>query len=94
MNNSAVVKVTYYNGKLQNFDLDGAPKELQDRIKAMLQHTNIEHYWKSGNTAICIVSMHVNNLLNWILASGWTLTHCFSSSERVNASTDTYVFQK
>ena len=93
MNNSAVVKVNNASGLLQYFDLDGAPKELQDRIKAMLQHTNITHSW-DGAVCSFIAGMHVNNLLNWVLASGWTLTHCFSSSERENWCADTYVFQK
>uniref|UniRef100_A0A7S3V9I8 Uncharacterized protein n=1 Tax=Chaetoceros debilis TaxID=122233 RepID=A0A7S3V9I8_9STRA len=110
---SAVVKVTNYSGKMRGFNLDGAPKELQDHIKAMFQHLTqqkdiVEHSW---NGAVCnvtdprnrdrhdplvtFVGVHVNNLLNWILASGWTLTHVTSASENETyLIMDTYVFQK
>ena len=102
MNNSAVVKIVSHpdTGILHGLIMTGAPKELQDRVKAMLQNKNISRRWDG---AVCFIrdrsgqaNFNVSNVLDWVLASGWTLTQCFSSTKTIDDgfSVDTYVFQK
>ena len=120
-NNTAVIivrsqldesKMMYDGAKEESMyaNMNGAPEELRDRIKAMLQNTSTGDIscWSDFNTSggrgrpLSTLSgsltsfqsstLQVNTLLNWILASGWTLTQTCSTN-RWGVIT-TYVFQK
>ena len=108
MNQTAVLKVTShaYNGQMTKFNMNGAPKELLDRITAMLQHCCPgtmaaddfvkKECFENNPRASLNLQLKATIVLNWILASGWTLTQTSSTSiSGVRTATiDTYVFQK